>query len=146
MLCMIGFKPSKADPDLWIWDMGDHYEYLAVYTNDLLVVSKNPLAILRGLETLYPLKGVGKPEYYLGGDMNTVERADGPTLAFSARTYIKNVCEKIEKLFEVDLRNYGSPLEGGYHPELDTTDLLPEDQVSRYRMLIGSANWAVTLG
>ena len=63
-----------------------------------------------------------------------------------ARTYIKNVCEKIEKLFEVDLRNYGSPLEGGYHPELDTLDLLLEDQVSRYCMLIGSANWAVTLG
>ena len=85
MLRMIGFKPSKADPDLWLHDAGDHYEYLAVYTDDLLVVSRNPLAILRGLETLYPLKGVGKPEYYLGGDVNTVEQPDGPTLAFSGQ-------------------------------------------------------------
>ena len=44
-----------------------HWEYIAVYSNDLLVFSKDPVKILRGLETLYPLKGVGKPEFYLGG-------------------------------------------------------------------------------
>jgi hypothetical protein len=37
-------------------------------------------------------------------------------------------------------------LEGGYHPEIDTSDLLVGDDISRYRMLIGSGNWAVTLG
>eukprot|EP00957_Ditylum_brightwellii_P050169 3804221-Ditylum_brightwellii.AAC.1 len=24
----IGFKPSKADPDLWMRDAGDHHEYV----------------------------------------------------------------------------------------------------------------------
>ena len=46
------------------------------------------------------------------------------THAFSYRTYIKNVSENIEKLFETTLKNYGSPLEGFYHTELDTSDLL----------------------
>ena len=69
-----------------------------------------------------------------------MEKPDGPTLVFLARTYIKNVCEKIEKLFEVDLRNYRSPLERGYHLKLDTLDLLLEDKASHYCMLIGSAN------
>ena len=27
----MGFKPSKADPDIWMRDRGDHYEYVAVY-------------------------------------------------------------------------------------------------------------------
>jgi len=37
-------------------------------------------------------------------------------------------------------------LEGGYHPELDTSDLVSDEGISKYRMLIGSLNWAVTLG
>ena len=44
------------------------------------------------------------------------------------------------------MRNYHSPLEGGYHPELDESELLDEEGISGYRMLIGSMNWAVTLG
>ena len=37
------------------------------------------------------------------------------TNSFSSYTYIKNASEKIKKLFETKLKNYGSPLEGGYH-------------------------------
>ena len=145
-LRLLGFRPSKADPDLWMREADDHYEYVAVYSDDLLVFSKQALSILRGLESLFPLKGVGKPEFYLGGDVTTLCTANGYSNAFSAKTYIKNVCDKIERLFDVTLRNYGSPLEGGYHPELDTSELLTGSDVSKYRMLIGSANWAVTLG
>ena len=53
------------------------------------------------------------PELYLGGDVNVVKTKKGERYASLARTYIKNVCEKIEKLLEVHLRNYGLPLEGG---------------------------------
>ena len=35
----MNFKPCKANYDLWIRDKGDHYEYLAVYVDDLLVFS-----------------------------------------------------------------------------------------------------------
>ena len=102
--------------------------------------SKEPIKILRDLETLYPLKGVGKPEFYLGGDVNVIKMAKGSTHAFSARTYIKNVCDKIKKMFETTLRNYGSPLEEGYYPELDKSDLLVGKEISKFCMLVGSAN------
>ena len=131
-LQLIGFHPSKADPDLWMRDAGGHWEYIAVYSDDLLVFSKDPVKILRGLETLYPLKGVGKPEFYLGGDVNMTKMANGISHAFSARTYIKNVCDKIEKMFETTLKNYGSPLEGGYHPELDKSSLLVGDEINNF--------------
>ena len=111
-LHLLGFQLSKADPDLWLRDAGDHWEYIAVYSDDLLVFSRDPVKILRGLETLYPFKGVGKPEFYLGGDVNVIKTSKGYTHAFSARTYIKNVCDKIEKLLETTLKNYGSSLEG----------------------------------
>ena len=38
----MGFVPSKAEADIWMRDMGDHYEYIAVYVDDLLIVSKTP--------------------------------------------------------------------------------------------------------
>ena len=30
----MGFKPSKADADIWMRKQGDHYEYIAVYVDD----------------------------------------------------------------------------------------------------------------
>jgi len=96
----------------------------------------------------FRLKGVGVPEYYLGGNVDraTNPDKDGYRTKISARTYIVNVCEKIERMLDKQLRNYHSPLEGGYHPELDTSDLVSDKDISKYRMLIGSLNWAVTLG
>ena len=60
--------------------------------------------------------------------------------AFSAKTYIKNVCKKIEKLYETSLKNYESSLEEEYHPELDKSDFLVGDEISKYCMLDKSAN------
>eukprot|EP00957_Ditylum_brightwellii_P074778 5682832-Ditylum_brightwellii.AAC.1 len=42
----IGFKPSEADPDLWMRDAGDHYEYAAKYIDDILIMSKDSKANL----------------------------------------------------------------------------------------------------
>ena len=39
-----------------------------------------------------------------------------------------------------------SPLEKGDHPELDDTDLLNNEGVQRYQSLIGSLQWAVSIG
>ena len=39
ILLALRFTPSKADPDLWYRDKGDHYEYVATYIDDLLIAS-----------------------------------------------------------------------------------------------------------
>jgi len=105
---------------------------------------------LENLEEIgkYKFKGVGVPEYYLGGDIKREKLKDSPLYCtvLSAKTYIKNIVDKIERLFDTTLKSYHSPLEGGYHPEIDTSELLDSDKVSQYRMLTGSLNWAVTIG
>ena len=42
----MGFKPSKADPDIWMKSSKDdnHYEYIAVYVDDLAICMKCPQA------------------------------------------------------------------------------------------------------
>ena len=94
------------------------------------------------------LKGVGWPEYYLGGNI-LLTRGQGrqKKTKLSAKTYtLEKKCDKVEHIFNTTLRNYHSQLEGSYHPELDMTDILDEEDVSKYRILIGSMIWAVTLG
>ena len=41
-----GWFPSKADPDVWMHDKGDHYEYLDAWVDDLLFVGKDPMDFL----------------------------------------------------------------------------------------------------
>jgi hypothetical protein len=60
--------------------------------------------------------------------------------------YVKNVCEKIEKILVIKLKNYSAPqLESGDHPEMDESDLLIGEEISKYHMLVRSGQWDVTL-
>jgi hypothetical protein len=51
-------------------DCGDHYEYIAVYVDDLLIASRKPQEIITALETTHKfrLKGSGPTTFHLGCD------------------------------------------------------------------------------
>ena len=42
----LGYRPSKAEPDLWIKDMGTYYSYIAAYCDNLLICNKSPQPML----------------------------------------------------------------------------------------------------
>ncbi len=90
----LGFLPSKADADFWYRDRGDHYAFLATYVDDILAFSKKPMETIVELQKHYVLKGVGVPEYYLGGNVEEIQdrqwNQKGICTALSARTYIEN--------------------------------------------------------
>ena len=65
--------PTKADPDIRMKDCGTPYEYCCVYVDDVIFVSKDPMAYLEVMKYEYNLKDVGVPEDYLGGDMEIYE-------------------------------------------------------------------------
>ena len=48
---------------------GDHYEYIARYVDDIIVFSKDPMLVIQELKRTYIMKGVDKPQYYLGGNV-----------------------------------------------------------------------------
>jgi hypothetical protein len=83
-------------------DKSSHYEYLPTYMDDILIWSKDPMAVIKPLEKIYLLKNVGISEYYLGGKiefLGDLWKNQGLGLALSARTYIQNVIPKFESLF-----------------------------------------------
>ena len=95
----------------------------------------------------YILKRVEEQEYYFGRDITRktdLNRNRKSTL--SAIIFIGNDCEKVKRTLSITCKNENSPIKGGYHPKLDLTDMIDDDKVSKYYMLIGSLNKAVTLG
>jgi len=47
----MGFRPCKADPNLWMRRKADYYEYVAVMVDDLLVFSQEPVELIMELKT-----------------------------------------------------------------------------------------------
>ncbi len=143
----LGFIPSKADEDIWMRDMGSHYEYIAVYVDDLMIASKNPQAIidyLKGDPINFKLKGTGPVTFHLGCDYFRDE--DG-TLCVGPRRYIDRMVDSYVQMFgSAPSQNVQAPLEKNDHPELDTSELLDVEGISKYQSLIGTLQWTITLG
>ena len=101
----MGFKPSKADPDIWMKSSKDasHYEYIAVYVDDLAICMKDPKSFCDTLKEKYKLKlkGVGPINYHLGCG-NT--RDEDGTLVVDPRKYVEKILESYEKTFERNQR------------------------------------------
>jgi hypothetical protein len=75
---------------------------MASYVDDIIVISKEAdNKVIERLKEEYSLRGVGIPEYYLGGNYHEIEDAEllskGIRTAISARTYNANSVEKFEK-------------------------------------------------
>ena len=98
----MNFLPCQADCDFWYRLNNDHYEYIAVIVDDLLIFSKRPDDITQTLEEKYKYKlgGVGTPEYYNGAD-----------ISFDSNGYaIMSVQRHTSRMFLNVLRNYYNAL------------------------------------
>ena len=141
------FKPSKADPDVWMRPEpgGTCYEYIAVYVDDLAIAAKDPQAFCNELKKRYnlKLKGVGPLEYHLGC---TYKKDPDGTLGADPRRYVNKILESYEKMFKKKPRKSRPPLEGGDHPELDTPELCDEHQTNQFQTLIGQPQWLISPG
>jgi hypothetical protein len=154
----LGFISSLADPDVWYReatkpDGFQYYEYLLAYVDDILVLSHDPVSIMKGLEDFYRLKdGYGKPTRYLGAEVLQWHFPDDlqPKWGLSSHQYVKEAIKNVElELAKHDLRlprKTSTPLPSNYRPELDTSPLLTDEAVNYYQSQISILRWAVELG
>ena len=81
--CMdfLGFKPYKADPDVWMRASKrtvntDYWKYVLLYVDDCRCISTNPGKIIRDEIWKYFLMkeaSIGEPDIYLDGKVRKVE-------------------------------------------------------------------------
>src|SRR5688500_10923497 len=146
----MGYKPSIADCDVWMKHVGDHYKYIVRYVDDVIEFSKDFMSVIEDLKKIYVMKDIGKPCYYLGGDVVEL----GPewekksiSECFSAETYTHNAVPRLAKSCGItEFKHVRTPFAEEYHAELDESDLLSLHQISVYKTLFGSATWIITLG
>jgi hypothetical protein len=115
------------EPEIWMRKKDNHWEYIAVYVDDIAIASKDPNVISQYLENTckFKLKGSGPITFHLGCDYY---RDEHDTLCYAPRKYIDRMVSTYERLFgERPSRKFSSPLEKGDHPEIDTSDLLDEE-------------------
>ena len=155
------FKPTRADPDVYIRknfrDGQPYYEYLLVYVDDVLVVSHAPEDVMKSIGEQFEIKNgeYGPPTTYLGAGISQVQLDDGNMCwSMESQKYVKAAIDTIKALLLEDgreLKNgqggrHHGPLPPSYRPELDETPMCDEDMASRFRQIIGIFRWAIELG
>ena len=127
----MGYEPSKTDPDVWIKHVDDHWEYIAIYVDDLAIISKDPKSIILVLtdpdRTNFKIKRDGPIKFHLG--CNFFCNNNG-VLCFAPHKYVDKMCSDYLHMFGKNLlQQCSSPWEKGDHPELDISNLLKEDSM-----------------
>jgi hypothetical protein len=70
-------------------DKSSHYECLVTYVDDILIWSKDTMAVIKALKNTYMLKSVHIPEYYPSGNVEFLGEAwknQGLEFTLSAKT------------------------------------------------------------
>jgi hypothetical protein len=148
-----------ADPDVWLRlakrdDGASFYEYLLVYTDNLLAIAINPKSILDNVNLYFNLKpeSVGHPNIYLGSKISKAKMANGvESWCNSSCQYVKEAIKNTEaypkktdgKMLRGKTR---SPMETNYRPELDVTTALGPLKANYYQSQIAVLRWIVELG
>jgi hypothetical protein len=82
-----------------------YYEYLLVYTDDILAISVDPKSILTMLDQHYVLKpnSIGKPKQYLGAQIGEFVIKDDPgkpRWSMGSETYVKEAIRNVKAWLE----------------------------------------------
>ena len=56
IMLQLNVRCCKADPCVWLREMKDKHEYIAIYVDDLLIASEEPQKIIQYLEEAFKLK------------------------------------------------------------------------------------------
>ena len=84
-MCLLGYEPCRADPDLWFKaqvrpdNIFEYYEYVLLYVDDSLAISHDATAALDWMEKFFMMKkgSIRYPDIYLGAKLRKVQLDNG---------------------------------------------------------------------
>jgi hypothetical protein len=157
-LTHLGYESSRGDPDVWFRPSvkvtkEEYYEYLLVYTDDILAIGLNPSEILTRINRYFTLKpdSIHPPDDYLGTKIRKTVLPNGKEAwGQSSSHYVLNAVGNLEawmreKGYKLPNRA-DTPMMTTYRPELDVSKVLSGELANYYQSLIGVLRWAVEIG
>jgi hypothetical protein len=108
---------------------------------------------MKTIQKAYRLKDPpASPSTYLGATIKpwSIPHEIKPVWSMNCIQYLKEAIKNVE--IELGKSNYclkgkpSTPMQNGYHPELDVSQILGPEQANYYQSLIGILRWAVELG
>ena len=105
---LLNYKSCLADPDLWMRaaknsNGEDYYEYALLYTDNALVVSKNPKECLLEIDKYFLMKkdSIDTPRLYLGGKISQVQLPNGViAYALNMSQYVQEAIKILKELLD----------------------------------------------
>jgi hypothetical protein len=144
-LVHLGYESTRGDPDVWIHaatktSKEEYYEYLFVYTDDILAIGIDPDYV-----PIHP------PDDYLGTKLKETVLPNGvKAWGQSSSHYIQNSVANLEvwmKDKEYKLpKKAPTPMVASFRPEVDVTPLLDPLIANYYQSIIGVLRWIVENG
>jgi hypothetical protein len=99
----LNYSPTKADPDVWIRtgikpDRFKYYEMVIVCVDDVLSISHDPEATMKGIQGTFKLKDdkIEKPTSYLGAQVSQKVIGGVKFWTMSLGQYVKSVIANVE--------------------------------------------------
>ena len=130
----LDFTSCLSDPDVWMrpakkTDSTSYYEYILLYTDDVLVISQHAEETLKELGRYFELKeeSIVPPKIYLGGHCRKLQLENGvKTWAFSSSQYVQAAVNNVEEYVkDKEILNIPgrseTPMQSSYCPELDVS-------------------------
>lgn len=138
-LLLFGFKASKCDPSLFVYNHNGITLYALVYVDDILITgssSKLVADLISKLNSNFALKHLGKPDYFLEIE---VKYLDNGSIILTQTKYI---CDLLHKATMADCNSISTPMVHVCKLSRHGTDSLPDASLFRY--IVGALQY-VTL-
>lgn len=153
----LGFKSSVADPNVWLRaavkpDGETYYEYTLMYVDDILVISLDPMSIMKELQKSVKFKNdkIETPSNYLGAKLQLKNINDIWCWSITSVDYVKAAVQNVEETIKKKRWRMpgkaSTPMVNSYVPELDASPELDAEDVQFFQELIGMLRWATEIG
>ncbi|SGY91523.1 BQ5605_C038g11676 [Microbotryum silenes-dioicae] len=139
-LSALGYVATESDHCVYVRTTGDVHHYIALYVDDLLMISPSLPEIertLQGLEQRYGVKRLGEAEYVLGIQ---IRRSPDGSISLSQEQYLKDV---LARFGMSDAHPVATPMQPDLRLEVELQPT-PFPDRTRYLQAIGSLMYAST--
>ena len=143
VLTQLGLDRCDTDPCLWkLKGEGDQVLFLAIYVDDLVVVSSNPDILKKTMDQLeqhFEVTGTGNLEWVLG--MNIEQSEDFSRISIDQKLFIRDLL--LEYSISADEKGRATPSDAS----ILALKPLPDDEEiePKYQSLIGKLMWLTVL-